>query len=943
MLKPIYLEMDYSISRFNMLSLMTGVLLFIVGCNPMGETKIQEAFMPGVNASRIIKIYAGDGQVAPHGQALPSPFVIIVKDDLGKVIPNQKIIWSILTAEGSLSVYEGFTDVNGLNSSLLSLGTPGLHKVRAKIAETSSEVVFEVSAVDSVFSSNWNFGISGDYSYDSNFLEVISGVARLKAFDQTDDDNSVDGFGSITQTGVVWDATNEVLRLTQSSANNTLSALDASWTPKFANIIQYIKFDGTLGPITSGSTITATIGNNITVTGSGPQYVDGKINQGINLNGTNDRFTIGCDTSFSNTFTFSAWVKPGITHQIDAETATGTGGTAGQRYVHYPRQSGTNGGAGVSVGTNGISVYEHGNAYMPALAVYNGVVGTEWSHVVVVYDNKRPSIYLNGTLVRVGLLSTKANVYPPCTDTNNYGHFLGGIDEFVTWNTNLTAEEIKAIYKKQAPLYRGEFSSRIMEASNTSQVWNSLNWSTTLPFLKELPSYVSGVAQNESSSSYSQLVGSTSNIGDDDLMDGVIGLYHFNEASATAGAGNDLKDDAGSGIYAEAFAGVTFGEEGRFKNALKFDGSTGYVNTGRDLSWNKTQSFSISFWIRPDHLFGNQGIMGKGQAGGYGTANWEWSFRITNGSLDFSYWNTAAAQAILVTTSVTVGVWDHITLVYNGSSEEARLYKNGTLVGIDNSITGTLQDRATPVLFGHAYFNAGVNNYFNGALDEIIFWNKPLTATEIHQLQRRGNNRINLQARTCLLSDCSDDATGVNWKGPDGTINTYFSEINNSALTSPSLTLSGFTGKYFQYRGVFESDDRSNGCNYGSGSTWCSPEIKNIIIGPDHFSLNQSIVTNNGIPFYRLSSLTEILGTSCSAGIGYNISLDKTNWYYWNGSAWIISDGSVIQSNSAATISGNAASFHTSVGSGSIYLKAFLESDGSSSCELDELQINGSN
>jgi hypothetical protein len=73
----------------------------------------------------------------------------------------------------------------------------------------------------------------------------------------------------------------------------------------------------------------------------------------------------------------------------------------------------------------------------------------------------------------------------------------------------------------------------------------------------------------------------------------------------------------------------------------------------------------------------------------------------------------------------------------------------------------------------------------------------------------------------------------------------------------------------------------------------------------------------------------------------YNLSLDKTNWKYWNGSAWVAASGNVAQSNHATTIQANASSFASSVGRGTVYFKAFLQSSGTSPCELDEIVIGG--
>ncbi|MDO9467253.1 MAG: LamG-like jellyroll fold domain-containing protein [Thiobacillus sp.] len=162
-----------------------------------------------------------------------------------------------------------------------------------------------------------------------------------------------------------------------------------------------------------------------------------------------------------NDFTMAFWVNPTATHQLDAQSASGTAGTAGQRYVVYPAQ-GTDAwgaghaGAGVSVGTNGISVYEHAAGYMPPLLVWSGAV-SGWTHVAVVYQSRQPRLYVNGALVATGLTSTYANVHPGLrtsggTPTNdgglgggNWGWFSGGIDEFRVYDGALDAAGVASI------------------------------------------------------------------------------------------------------------------------------------------------------------------------------------------------------------------------------------------------------------------------------------------------------------------------------------------------------------------------------------------------------------------------------------------------------------------------------------------------------------------
>jgi len=149
-------------------------------------------------------------------------------------------------------------------------------------------------------------------------------------------------------------------------------------------------------------------------------------------------------------FTFGAWVKPTSTHEIDTETNSlvDTSGISGQAYVFSPVHGGDdNMGVGVSVGTNGISVYEHGAAYMPAVAVYEEEIGTGWSHVVVVYSQRTAKIYLNGTLVHTGLTSQRDVALSPIqVGSGFYGSFSGTIDDAFVAHMPLSQEQIEQIY-----------------------------------------------------------------------------------------------------------------------------------------------------------------------------------------------------------------------------------------------------------------------------------------------------------------------------------------------------------------------------------------------------------------------------------------------------------------------------------------------------------------
>src|SRR5262249_1376396 len=103
---------------------------------------------------------------------------------------------------------------------------------------------------------------------------------------------------------------------------------------------------------------------------------------------------------------------------------------------------------GVSMGTNGVSVYEHGSGYMPALAVYSGPVGTDFRVVSVNYSNRQPFLYFQGNLASAGLPSTRAVVTAP-TDigTGAYGSFLGDVAEILVFNRALTDLEVRSTHE----------------------------------------------------------------------------------------------------------------------------------------------------------------------------------------------------------------------------------------------------------------------------------------------------------------------------------------------------------------------------------------------------------------------------------------------------------------------------------------------------------------
>lgn len=183
------------------------------------------------------------------------------------------------------------------------------------------------------------------------------------------------------------------------------------------------------------------------------------------FNGIDDNVSLnyGANPIPKNTFTMEAWVKAIQTHEIDSQLQSGTAGVSGQKYVFWPDYKTLNdAGAGISVGNNGVSVYEHSIDYLPALAVYSSAIGIGWNHIAVTYTEKKPKVYVNGVSVTPNpLTSQRANVHAPTQIGGGlYGYFNGMIDGARIWNRALSADEILQHSKGNIPSVEGLVSAK---------------------------------------------------------------------------------------------------------------------------------------------------------------------------------------------------------------------------------------------------------------------------------------------------------------------------------------------------------------------------------------------------------------------------------------------------------------------------------------------------
>ncbi len=165
----------------------------------------------------------------------------------------------------------------------------------------------------------------------------------------------------------------------------------------------------------------------------------------LRFDGANDVLLLPSSPA-ANNFTIIVVARPTAGHEIDPQGAAGVGGVSGQRYLFGAQHGGDfNGGSGLSLGTNGASVYEHGSGYMPALAVLTAPL-TGLSIVSVNYSNRQPTLTVNGTLSAQGAQSSRSAVTAPVEiGAGSYGAFAGDVAEILVFDRTLSDGEARGV------------------------------------------------------------------------------------------------------------------------------------------------------------------------------------------------------------------------------------------------------------------------------------------------------------------------------------------------------------------------------------------------------------------------------------------------------------------------------------------------------------------
>lgn len=780
--------------------------------------------------------------------------------------------------------------------------------------------------------------VNGDLKHtESSYLYAQAGVAeRLVVGGQgnaTEDffDGSIDDLFYFTSAipdadvRVVYDQASMKYHRSMNGTIADCLRLRESWTPKTEKIIGYWRMENV--NTANGSILTAVAGPDLVVTNSGNNLAvaEGKLGSAIefkSLSASNNSLR-SSDTQFGNfgtrDFTIQFWAS--------------FANSSVNQYIMSKRSVCTNDSFySIQYENDGRIVMELDNDVSGSnyhiLTSNSTVPSNKWTMLTVTRQGGVAKIYLNG--VEDGSVSFPASKSLSNNSPFEVGSsicpansFNGKLDELSVWEAALSATEIKQIYERQSAGFsdssrQGVFISRVFETPN-AQSWTSIIMETLAPFGKEL------TRTNESASNYPDA--------ETNLMNNILAFWHFEE--------NAYAEDRGPyGYHMSGYGAVDYQQKGKLGKAARFRGTS---------------------YSTPAYMLGNLDTSAMGNH--YTISAWVTRSSVQEWATIFSanVNTTGAASLSMIGTGNTIGMnnvgagSENVAVDLGADSFNKWIFvtarMNAGTLTIDAWMDGIHQTASATVAFGvnntagQAYIGRHFTldgQYWSGMIDEVGVWGRSLSNNEILELYRRGASRTKIQIKHCTTASCAD----AEWKGPDNTSNTYFSELNNNSAQaaanahaqdgSLNLNFSNFTGlglalpasQYFQYRLIFETD---------STLAADSPNVNGMSIGPVHYPIAAPYVQHStGFDYLSLSSLA--VTANCS-GLRLQLSQDNgASWMWYSGSAWVASNGSYAETSDLSTVQSNIVSFP---GSGHLRWRAFMGSSGSTACELEQFTFDG--
>ncbi len=598
--------------------------------------------------------------------------------------------------------------------------------------------------------------------------ETITWSATLGSFDSSSGITDSSGEVTVTYTApTVSHSTSVTITASfagdvtyMSSSGSSFGTITETITKGLVGYWTFDEGSGTRANDSSGN------GNNGTIYGA--SWTDDAVSgKALDFDGVDDVVSMGDVLGFERTdsWTISAWIKTSDSHHGAVVSKIGAGARGYDLFV-IGGGYGPPGDLAVHIihawGGDAIRKYSD-------MRVDNG----SWYHVAYTYDGSSSAtgvnIYIDGVLHNG--IATHTSVSNSITNPSSFrigGRegvqlFRGLIDEARIYNRVLSPTEIEVISRISItslsvsppvfflmPGVSQDLTAKLIAGGNPLEN-KTITWSATSGSLSSssgttnsagqvmttytapdvsVPTFVTVTASFAGDAAYEPSYVISSGV-IEPLMENLVGYWRFDE-----GSGSITADDSGNGNEGIVY-GASWTDDAVSGKALDFDGVDDVVSMGDVLGFERTDSWTISAWIKTSDSH-HGAVVSKIGAGirGYDL------FVVGGGYNPHGYlvvhiannWDAGDTIRKYSDVSVDDGAWHHVVYTYDGSSSAAgvNIYVDGAL----HNGAATHTTVSNPITNSSPFRIGGREGMqlFRGLIDEVRVYNRELNPEEVAAL-----------------------------------------------------------------------------------------------------------------------------------------------------------------------------------------------------------------
>ncbi len=218
----------------------------------------------------------------------------------------------------------------------------------------------------------------------------------------------------------------------------------------------------------------------------------------------------------------------------------------------------------------------------------------------------------------------------------------------------------------------------------------------------------------------------------------IVGMWLFDE-----GSGDVAEDSSGNGNDGQIFGAKWV--NGKIGSALKFNGTSDYVDCGNDPILNPTTEITVVAWVKTEgEIISERSIVARGWPGEAinKVAYTLWHLNDSNvqkGRFGFAFGQWSPGWVVAASadpgTLAKAGQWYHVVGTFDGS--KFNLYVNGNLIDESTDVQ-SLNENDVITTIG-AYKEALIIKYHvDGIIDDVAIFNVALTQDDIESIMRTG-------------------------------------------------------------------------------------------------------------------------------------------------------------------------------------------------------------